>query len=262
MFPFIWWLQGAAASTDDGPHEGGVDFLRRRAIMATLGEWNPSRLRPAAWYTADPEFITVSGADITAWRDRSGRGNHLVEAPLVNDPDLSATGWSSSKAAAVFTPPSNNLRTTGPVKSIGDQVTVFATIDLTSSASAKYLLQWTDEATAFFAIAFTGTDNFITPDINIGGNNIGHISAVGKRTVALILGGGRVSSYIDEAPDLVGDPIIAQVVDCAYLAMGVNALGLNGFNGAVRDVLIMPFQASWEDYRRYRAWARATFGGV
>lgn len=96
MFPFIFWL-GADATGDAGPHDGGVDFLRRRVIMATLAEaWSPLDLSPLGDYLAQPSDISVSGTNISQWIDRSVARSHLVQSNVPDQPDYDPAGWASS----------------------------------------------------------------------------------------------------------------------------------------------------------------------
>ncbi|HEY3498578.1 MAG TPA: hypothetical protein VGK73_28000 [Polyangiaceae bacterium] len=255
MFPFIWWLQGGAdPEAAAAQHEGGSDFFRRRAILSSPEQWKP-RQGLIGWYDA------TFAASASLWLDKSGRNSNMVTAGA--DPAYSATGWNSAKPALVFTP-DQQLRTTGPVRNDilgGPGFSVLAVVDTNNSGDAKFLLQWTDEAVTFMAVQITA-GGLLRIDDNTAGSVSGTLNAEGRRTLAVAIGGGSVSTWVNRSPDLVNEAFAPVLSASNYLAIGVNANGVNGFNGAISEILIFNHKVTDRIVGLFNAYAREKWGGL
>lgn len=61
--------------------------------------WNPSMLGPTLWLdAADAGTITLNGSTVSRWSDKSGTGNHAVNANASAQPAYQATGFNNRPA--------------------------------------------------------------------------------------------------------------------------------------------------------------------
>lgn len=59
---------------------------------AVVQGWTPALISTLLWLDAnDASSFTLSGADVSQWNDKSGNGNHFVQATSGNRPDLDTT---------------------------------------------------------------------------------------------------------------------------------------------------------------------------
>jgi hypothetical protein len=55
--------------------------------------WTPAQISTALWLDAsDAGTITLNGANVSQWNDKSGNGKHATQATAAAQPDFSATG--------------------------------------------------------------------------------------------------------------------------------------------------------------------------
>jgi hypothetical protein len=55
--------------------------------------WTPRELTTALWLDADsPSSITLNGATVSQWNDKSGNGRHATQATAANQPTYTANG--------------------------------------------------------------------------------------------------------------------------------------------------------------------------
>jgi hypothetical protein len=71
-----------------------VSRFRGRFRTKTFGAvWTPAQISTALWLDAsDAGTITLNGANVSQWNDKSGNGKHATQATAAAQPDFSATG--------------------------------------------------------------------------------------------------------------------------------------------------------------------------
>jgi len=66
--------------------------------------WQPSALSDLEyWFDAeDLSTITLNGANVSQWSDKSGKDRHATQATAADQPGFNTTGWSANKPAVYF----------------------------------------------------------------------------------------------------------------------------------------------------------------
>jgi hypothetical protein len=68
-------------------------------ITPRFTQWTPALITTALWLdAADASTITQSGGTVSQWNDKSGRGNHAINATTASQPTYQATGFNSRPA--------------------------------------------------------------------------------------------------------------------------------------------------------------------
>lgn len=63
---------------------------------------NLNAYRPSMWVDADPVTMTLAGADVVQWADKSGNGRNFTQGTSGLRPDYEATGLSNGKPCVAF----------------------------------------------------------------------------------------------------------------------------------------------------------------
>ena len=63
-------------------------------ITPSFTQWTPADITTALWLdAADASTITLNGSTVSQWSDKSGLGNHAVNATTASQPTYQATGF-------------------------------------------------------------------------------------------------------------------------------------------------------------------------
>lgn len=73
--------------------------------VTPAASWSPSQLGAslALWLDGnDASTLTLNGASVSQWSDRSGNNRHAVQPSAASQPTYSATGWANTQPAVLF----------------------------------------------------------------------------------------------------------------------------------------------------------------
>ena len=70
----------------------------RRKLLAGARAWNPAMAGPTAWYYASGHYVSLNGANVVNWADRTLGGNDIIQSTALLQPLWEANGgWSASE---------------------------------------------------------------------------------------------------------------------------------------------------------------------
>ncbi len=118
---------------------------RRTALLAS--QWSPLQARPAAWYYAAGQFVSLDALTVIVWADRTSQGNDLIQGTSILRPSWEATaGWSADKPSIRASTQWMETAPGSPIASMfsGANVafTVLATVEVITAASAGTVAAW------------------------------------------------------------------------------------------------------------------------
>jgi hypothetical protein len=274
LFPFIWWL-GAQASTDDGQHEGGEDFLRRRVLMATSVRRNSMPLSALAWFYAAPQYVEIDGSELVAtWRDRGPNGLNLSAALAGERPSWeSAGGWSASKSS-IFFPGGKNLGNGFALGAFfnGEDVPfwMFATCAVTDLTTERTIASWDDSVglVAQSKCSVSATDGFsqYRRVDDASGSALqtatGNGCGVGtRRRMGWSFNGTQITTYMDQIVTLNNAAADVGTLTANRLRVGDgNGPGADSFLGRIVEIVIGVGAATVSDWTRYYSYSLGEWG--
>jgi hypothetical protein len=90
-------------------------------LAKSFTQWTPADITTALWLdAADASTITLNGSTVSQWSDKSGLGNHAVNATTASQPTYQATGF-NGRPTLSFDNTDDFLGTSAPViSSAGD----------------------------------------------------------------------------------------------------------------------------------------------
>ena len=222
--------------------------------------WTPRRLGALlGWYDA---FLQQSGT-VTVVSDRSGNGYDLFPTGGVT---FSMTRWNANRPAFRFNP-TNYISSSDPgiagfVTGSNVPVTLMQVIDTTASGARKYMACWQLQPTSgTFETYVETTENFEVDETSGGGGPTGTASAIGRHAFIMSFDGSVLTTYVDGFVDIDHVSFGAVIVASNQFAFGTNAVGANGFNGSLAELVVVPRAISTAEAMAFTEYARSKWGG-
>lgn len=90
----------------DGSAFGGPILWRPNALGSNLALWLDAE---------DSSTITLNGATVSQWSDKSGNGRNVSQAVAASQPTYNSNGWNSTKPTLTFNGTSSSLPLSEPI---------------------------------------------------------------------------------------------------------------------------------------------------
>jgi len=237
----------------------------------TSGSWTPASLANlAAWWTAEPGFVTLTGSDVDVWSDRSGNGNNVDGAGGGNDPEYQTNGWASGKdainfaAAEFFSHPS--LGST-EVDFSGSDVAFSVLMTVQIDVNADQVLVCWDHTSG------TGQSNVRTDNAGTGrlryqrvddaGSSATPTGTVdlgtGHRRLGVLFAGTTVDLYVDTTLDVNDGACNVGTATFNRFRIGTGP-AIDALDGRFKDIVVVGRAISSDEWTQYYNWSVGEFG--
>jgi hypothetical protein len=217
--------------------------------------WRPTEITTALWLDAeDTSTITLNGATVSQWADKSGNGRNAVQATAANQPTYNATGLNSKPSlsfdgndslSGLWAAATASQATVAVVGTYGSSGTTQAMASIGIGSNNSGLgLGWNTMSAAFntflWAIGEATRSGFVaTPLV--------HIGVLSPSSITQSLNGNTSSAAIGSTPTVATN----------YQVGGIGGTLLLQNGSRVSEVVILSSAASTDNRQRlegYLAW--------
>jgi hypothetical protein len=223
-------------------------------------------------YVSAANQVTLSGADVTRWNDRSGFNGAAVTSSVGN-PTFSATAWNGSQPGVQYAATEQALvNTSGAIATYmsvnSNPFTIISALqsDITGN---QHAISWMNAGhTARISVGVDDSGDVLTLRVSTDlGQDLGvdGVSALGTtpHVVAVAYTGAAVSLVVDGALEASVDFSFSQAsVDRFYLGGAFLGGGGGGFRGTIAEVRVYTRALSMAEIQLARAELKQVWGGL
>ncbi len=246
--------------------------MDRRAVIAGSGSgWSPQSATPIAWFYAATPYVTLNGASVSGWLDRSGNGNNLDQSSAPSQPTWeSSGGWSSSKSSIKFLAQSLNS-VSGPLLTVfsgnSKPFTVLATVQVLAFADPATVVSWDDTLITARQNCTVTASQFISAkredDIGSSHTVTASILPVGTGHVRLayVFSPSQFDLYVNGAVAISDGGFIVNTCTFTRFRLGDGPeVGPDSINGRIAEVVIYPRALAASEVAAYYSYSLNEWG--
>jgi hypothetical protein len=237
---------------------------RRLAIGGSA--WSPLQAGPTAWYYASGQYVTLSGANVSAWADRLANGNDIIQGVPGFQPTWeSVNSWGANRSSIrAVSQPLNEPSGVAPVvanySGNARPFTALVTCQDLFLSSSSTVCKWTGAGGVLQSciingsnfLSMTRSDGADTNTITATANAIGS----GHIRLAFTFDGQTGIAYLGTLPVVSGSIHSAPIGSLAFTSFTL---------GDVRDLryvetVIYPRALAAEEVAAYNAYSLNEWG--
>jgi len=215
--------------------------------------WTPSRISTEAWHDASdtsPTNIVESSGAVSQWSDKSGNGNHLVQADGADQPTTNSVTVGGLNALD-FNGTSDFMTSSfaGGVISQQNQIYVVAKND--TGTGWGYICDGIDATDRSYSLIRVTSDFFV---MGAGADLTGTIADTYGHVFSLDYNSTTSEFFIDGTSDITGD---ASTGGLAGLTIGARYTDVRWWNGQICEIVVIDGALSLADQQNmegYLAW--------
>ena len=244
------------------------------SFLDTPPAWTPAQLSPRAWFSAEPQYITLAGTSVSSWADRSGNGFAVTPAGATSAPAFDSNGWAPGQGALVFNGAQSLTSSTAALAGAfnGDD-TSFSVLAVFRSASDV------DGAIAAWEGSAATAQSFLRARITDGGPRLrfhavgddgvgaqndenANLSITTGNVVAWVRNGTSSVLYTDgNAPDTATANV--GVVTTNTFRIGAALTGTDiFFGGRLAELVVVPRAVTASEFAQWRTYAKGRWSGL
>jgi hypothetical protein len=231
-------------------------FRGRFRTKTSVSLWTPAQLSTALWLdAADSSTITLNGATVSQWNDKSGNGRNVAQAVATAQPTYNASGLNSKPTLSfdggdiLETP--NNVSIT--INSRASAFIVFQNTGAGAGTQFNFLLS------PNFIDIYSATSSQIRWELGTTPTTLGSNTHSITSNTPYIFGGAGKSSFVNGGDKKTFAPT-------GIISTAINArLRLSGYAGAyvglISELVFLPFEISDADRQLLEGYLAWKWGG-
>jgi hypothetical protein len=253
-----------------------VSMTQSRTCVASFVDtppaWTPAQLSPRAWFSAEAQYITLAGTNVSSWADRSGNG--FAVAPVGAAPAFDSNGWTAGQGALIFNGAQSLTSSTSTLAGAfnGDDAS-FSVLAVLRTASD------TDGVIAAWESNAATTQSYLRARLTDGGprlrfhavddNGVGaqndenaNLSLTAGNVVAWVRNGTSSVLYTDgNTPDTATANIGVVTTNTFRIGAGLTGNDIF-FAGRLAELVVVPRAVTAAEFAQWRTYAKGRWSGL